>query len=127
MNNIKTGILGENIAFRYLCNAGYKIIARNLKIGFDELDIIGIDPRRDLVFFEVKSLFLKDKMFNSLKNFIPEDNFSGPKLKRITRACEKFAGSHSYLIDDGRGWRIDLVAISIVEGLRYTLHHYKNI
>ena len=117
------GILGENIAFRYLLSNGYKVILRNYREGFDEIDIIGIDPFDRLIFFEVKSRVIKNKNFIC---FSPEDNFSFSKIKRIVRACERFVAKHPFLIKDDFGWQIDLIAISLKGFYSYDLRHYKN-
>lgn len=117
------GVLAENIAIRYLISNFYKIIDRNHREGFDEIDIIGIDPYGKLIFFEVKSLFIKN---NNLNNLTPEDNFSSLKINRIVRVCEKFAAKHQYLIIDDLGWQIDLIAIALKGSLLYDLRHYKN-
>jgi putative endonuclease len=128
MNIKKIGNLGENIAIRYLIKNGDMVIGRNIKEGFDEIDIIGKQKDGDLVFYEVKTVVhLENLAGQSLGGFIPEDHLTWQKLKRITRACQKFAVRNEYLINEENGWRIDLIAITIKEGMRYDLHHYKNI
>lgn len=122
------GKLGENIAVRYLKSLNYKIIERNHKEGFDEIDIIGLDSFGILIFFEVKTSLSKNEY---LYGFMPEDNFSLSKLKRISRACMKFAAKHPDLIDDELGWQIDLITIQIKESLSgeyfsCNIRHYKN-
>ncbi len=117
------GALGENIAFRYLLSAGYKVIARNYREGFDEIDIIGIDSSNKLIFFEVKSRLIKNEHFIF---FTPEDNFSFSKSRRIIRICQKFVAKHPFFIKDDIGWQIDLIAISLKGSYFYDLKHYKN-
>lgn len=51
--NRTTGQLGENIAVTYLQNKGYRIIERNFKTNFGELDIIA-ENKGFLIFVEVK-------------------------------------------------------------------------
>jgi putative endonuclease len=53
MNTIIRGKLGEDIAAHYLRNKGYKIIERNFKTPFGEVDIIAEKGER-LAFVEVK-------------------------------------------------------------------------
>ena len=38
ISNIKIGLLGENIAFKYLIKNGYQILYRNKRLGFDEIE-----------------------------------------------------------------------------------------
>jgi putative endonuclease len=128
MNTKYTGDLGENIAVRYLIKNGYLIIKRNKKEGFDEIDIIGKSEGGGLIFFEVKTMACS--MGNTgkvLGGFMPEDHLTWQKLKRITRACQKFISRNQYLVSEEGGWQIDLIAILIKGGSRYDLHHYKNI
>ncbi len=55
MNNKDKGILGENIAAKYLENIGYKILERNWRYSkFGEIDIIALD-QNTIVFVEVKT------------------------------------------------------------------------
>lgn len=117
------GVLGENIAVRYLLCHKYRIIERNYREGFDEIDIIGVDFYGKLIFFEVKSLLIKNSHSNG---FSPEDNFSLLKAGRIVRACRKFVIKHPYLVEDDLGWQIDLIAISLKGLNSYDLRHYKN-
>jgi putative endonuclease len=50
----KHGELGEKLAEAHLENRGYRILARNYRTRFGELDLIAAD-RRTLVFCEVKT------------------------------------------------------------------------
>jgi putative endonuclease len=126
INNIKIGEIGENIATGYLIKKGWNMIARNHKNRRDEIDIIGMTEDKTLVFVEVKTLLI-DRLstFDALR---PEDNLSGAKLHKITRACEFFARQYPELIDQNRGWRIDLVAIDLSTNLKAKdIRHYENI
>ena len=49
-----TAKLGEEIAVNYLKNKGYKIIERNFRKGYGEIDIVSIH-QNILVFVEVKT------------------------------------------------------------------------
>ena len=50
----RTGEKGEELAARYLAKAGYRIIARNYRCPFGEIDIVAEEGGM-LVFVEVKS------------------------------------------------------------------------
>ncbi len=52
--NIKKGKKGEALAERFLKKKGYKILERNFRTRFGEVDIIALD-RGTLVFVEVKA------------------------------------------------------------------------
>jgi Holliday junction resolvase-like predicted endonuclease len=55
MDKKAVGSTGEDLACGYLEKNGYKIISRNYRMKFGELDIIAESPDKTLVFFEVKT------------------------------------------------------------------------
>jgi putative endonuclease len=124
MKNKETGDFGENIACNYLIRNKYRIINRNYRIGFDEVDIIAKSPHGTLVFIEVKTIIRK---LGVTDGFMPEDQMTNFKLKKITRVCEKFSIQNPSLINEEKGWRIDLIAITLRSAATGTLRHYKNI
>lgn len=114
LNNIKIGQIGEDLACQYLLNNKYKIIGRNYRETWGEIDIICKDRNGVLVFVEVKAL----KVFytavkQSNNSFTPEENLHPTKLKKVKRTAYLYANQHPELVSDKRGWRIDLVAIEI--------------
>jgi putative endonuclease len=124
MNNKEIGDFGENVACNYLIKNGYKILERNYRVGFDEIDIIAKNKDKTLLFIEVKTIMQKNI---NILGFMPEDQMTGFKLKKIARACQKFSVRHPQLIDDEKGWRIDLIAITLKTEKTGILHHYKNL
>lgn len=138
-NNIKIGQIGEDLACQYLLNNKYKIIDRNYREKWGEIDIICKDRNGVLVFVEVKAL----KMFHrdvkqTEGHFTPEENLHTAKLKKVKRTAYLYANLHPDLINENLGWRIDLVAIEIghpnsetipiIEALESCqIRHYKNI
>lgn len=118
--NIFTGKLGENLACNYLKSKGYKIILRNFKKPFGEIDIIA--QRKDglIAFVEVKTL--KENK-NGLQ---PEDEITSAKIKKIKRTAQHFVLKNSNLINEKLGWQIDLIAI-IINNNKYQIKHYENI
>ncbi len=125
-NKAKTiGEIGENSIFNYISNNGWKIKFRNLRIKFDEIDIVAIASDNTLVFCEVKARFVIDSPNAAIR---PEDNLTMAKLKKITRACQLFVGKYQELVDEEKGWRIDLFAVDIgINGVIRDIRHYENI
>ncbi len=129
MNTSKTGKTGEDLACGYLVDHGYRILKRNHREGHDEIDIIGRSGDGTLVFFEVKTL----KGGGGENDLSPEDNMSSAKLNKIERGCRSFAGKNRKLIDERRGWRIDLLAVVLGENNAESIErdsvirHYENI
>ena len=113
-NNITIGNIGEELACLYLLNNKFKIIERNARYPWGEIDIIAMSRGGTLVFVEVKAL----KMFyGSVKRseicFTPEENLHSAKLAKVKRTSSLYANSHPELVDDKKGWQIDLLAIEI--------------
>jgi hypothetical protein len=63
----------------------------------------------------------------------PEDHLGKAKLRRLARMGELFSAKHPELVDPRKGWRIDLLAISVPNSsLTYQdndviLRYYENI
>jgi putative endonuclease len=115
----EVGQIGEDIACEYLKKHRYKIIARNYREKFDEIDIIAKSFDGVLVFCEVKTVVLN-------VSIMPEDNMTKAKFKKISRICSVFAAKHHGLVNPRKGWRIDLIAIVLKEEAD-EIRHYENI
>ena len=130
MNKSEIGKLGENIACRYLVENGYKIIERNFRQKWGEIDIIAKSPDKTLVFLEVKTVSIVSRETietNNLNNQISaEDQLTKAKLKKLQRTASLYAGHWPELIDDNKGWRIDLLALTINDK-SYVIKQYENI
>lgn len=121
-DNISIGKLGEDLAYEYLVNKGYQILDRNYRKPWGEIDIIGQAKDGTLVFFEVKTL----KAPIGSEGLAPEDNLSAAKLKKLKRTCRAYADKYRELISDNKGWRIDLLALTIF-GKSCDIKHYEHI
>ncbi|MBI2032302.1 MAG: YraN family protein [Candidatus Levybacteria bacterium] len=95
-----TAIKGENIACDYLRKKGYKIIERNFRKGYGEIDIIAIQGRT-LVFVEVKTR--STNLYGT-----PFEQISYFKLKSLIKTAEFYKHTHKGLPDS---LRIDAVGI----------------
>lgn len=112
--------MGEDIAYGYLVNKKYKIIERNHRKKWGELDIIARAPDKTLVFIEVKTL--RPGPGQTLQ---PEDNLTGAKLEKLKRTASLYAGRNQNLVDDEKGWRLDLIAIALKPNCE--VKHYENL
>ena len=101
---INLGKSGENIAVRYLLKKGFKIISRNFRDKFGEVDIIARD-RETIVFVEVKTR-------NSVRYGLPEEAVTTAKQRQIIRVASNYLSRHQLL---DKPARFDVVAI-IVNG-----------
>jgi len=122
------GRLGEDIACEYLIDKGYKIIERNFRRPWGELDIIARAPDKTLVFVEVKT------MSQNEGGIQPEDQVTKAKLRKTQKAASLYAGHYPEKISGEKGWRIDLIAIAIKDTHDLTdykkdcdIRYYENI
>lgn len=126
MNRKDIGNIGEDIVSSYLIKKGWKILFRNYRRKCDEIDIIAITPDQTLVFCEVKTSLLRSEI--DAEAIVPEDNLTANKLRKISRTCEFFARQNPRFINEGKGWRIDLLAVDIGSNHEASdIRHYENI
>lgn len=119
------GRLGEDAAVRYLSQKKYRIIERNFRRPFGELDIVAVAPDKTLVFVEVKTL-RQAQSRPAEEQLSPEDQMTKAKLTKFKRAASLYAGAHQKLIKDKKGWRLDLIAL-VREPGGFRVRHYENI
>lgn len=110
---------GEEFAATFLKDKGYKILERNKCEKWGELDIVARAPDKTLVFVEVKTM-----KPGTLK---PEDQMSAAKKKKFRRVAKLYAGFHEELVDDRKGWRLDLIALEKQNDGQFLVRHYENI
>ena len=103
---------------RRLVERGWTVLARNVRLGRDELDIVAIDPGppETLVFVEVRSR--SGARFGS-----PEEGIDGRKILRSYRAAHALVRAGA--VPDGpvlpRGpWRVDVCTVAWAEGRHRT-------
>ena len=105
------GERGENVAARYLRNKGYKIIIRNFKVEFGEIDIIARDGKT-LVFVEVKTRAYDDPT--------PEEQVNLTKQQAITRVAKLYLSRYGTPQPPAR---FDIVAIVWPTGQSPIIRH----
>lgn len=119
------GNLGENIACDFLAKNKYRIIGRNFRKPWGEIDIICKAPDKTLVFVEVKTLRQISGQAPE-EQLSPEDQLTKSKLLKIQKTALLYAGHFPEKVSDEKGWRIDLIAITF-SGEEYSINHYQNI
>ncbi|MBN2197930.1 YraN family protein [Candidatus Wolfebacteria bacterium] len=122
------GQLGEDIACEYLVKNKYKIIKRNYRKKWGEIDIIAQKPDKTIVFVEVKAL-RQIQSKPSYGQLQPEDHLTKTKLKKLQKTACLYAGHNNNLIKDNKGWQIDLIAIDLDNSTDKIcdIRHYENI
>jgi len=116
-NSKKLGELGEKIAQKHLKEKGYKILARNFKKKWGEIDIVA-KKRKKIVFIEVKTIRKKE-------GFSPEDEIDQKKKKQLIKMAQIYL--QEFKIPFKTPWQIDIIAIEISPNLKKAkIRHYKN-
>lgn len=112
------GKKGEDLAADYLRKLDYKILDRNYRKKYEELDIVAIDKKeKSLVFIEVKTR--TSSRFGETK-----ESIGYWKLKRLISAAQLYKVSHKNLPEL---LRIDAIFVSMEDGVLRELEHIKNI
>ena len=107
INSRELGRLGEDYACQWLRQRNWRILARNWRSRFGELDIIALDPEAILVFVEVKTR--RTGRFGS-----PEEAVGPRKQTHLRRAAVQWLISHDR--DPSarhRGTRFDVISLSV--------------
>jgi len=112
-HNQRIGKWGEEEVAAYLAGHGYKILARNARTPYGEIDII--TKKGDItIFVEVKTL-------RSSQNFYPEQNVTARKQAHMLACAEHYAAEHA--IDH---WQIDVIAVEGKMGAAPKITHFDN-
>lgn len=85
MNTSNIGKIGENIFVKYLENKGYKIIERNYRKKWGEIDVIA-EKNKVLHFFEVKS----GEAFSCENDIRPEENITSHKKHQLRKIIQTY-------------------------------------
>jgi putative endonuclease len=109
--NRAKGIRGEDAAVACLKKEGYRIIERNYRCRYGEIDIIAMD-KQEVAFVEVKGR--ESDFFGS-----PEEAIGADKQKKISRTALHYLQERGL---SDRNARFDVVAIRFTpQGNRVTL------
>ena len=113
----KIGKFGEETAEKYLIKNGYKIIAKNVKTSYQEIDIIA-NIKEKIIIVEVKTAL-------SQKYGPPEENMSRKKIQNLKTALTLYIDKNGLNPDNAR---IDLITVTINK-LKKTanIKHYKDV
>lgn len=109
------GNLGERIACEYLVKKGYKILGRNWKTKWGEIDIIAQrkpklfgNSDKAIHFVEVKTIV------GSGKNFFPEEHVDFKKQRKLKQLAEIWLNKKNYRQDFP--YQIDIIGVLLDGG-----------
>ncbi len=112
------GQIGEEIAANYLQRKKYKILERNYRKPWGELDIVA-KKDNEVVFVEVKTITQSQEK----SRFLPEEEITPQKKKRLIRAAKMYLWEKKYPPD--QTWQIDVIGIEQIGKRKYRLRHTK--
>jgi putative endonuclease len=95
----KLGAWGESVAAHHLEAKGYRIVARNWRCTYGEVDLIA-QAGEELVFVEVKTR--RGREMGS-----PEEALTPAKQKKLMKLAQIYVAEQELDVD----WRIDLIAV----------------
>jgi putative endonuclease len=105
LNRIERGRDGEDLAWDHLRRAGYRLVARNVRSRFGEIDLV-VERGDTLVFVEVRSR--AGSRFGA-----PLESIDGRKRRQVARLAADFLARRR--LDDRRA-RFDVVAVEWQDG-----------
>ena len=118
--NRELGKRGEEIAKSYLEKKGYKIVSKNFRNRFGEIDLVATNKGK-IIFIEVK-LKIGDS-FGS-----PEEMINSKKLFQVQKTAWAFLKQNPEIAQKYQIYRIDAVCIVLGEGDRVLrISHYENM
>lgn len=111
------GRAGEDAAVRHLQDAGYRLMERNWRCRFGEVDVIA-ERAGVIVFVEVKSR-------SSLDYGHPFEAITPRKLARLRRLAAEWCAQHAE--PKARGIRVDALAVVGRRGESPRIEHLEGI
>jgi putative endonuclease len=102
------GQTGERLAAERLVQCGYRILERNFRCRYGEIDIVAEDGD-DLVFAEVKTR-------RGVAYGLPEEAVTARKQQKLIELALYYLDAHAC---SERSWRIDVVAVQLSSSGRF--------
>lgn len=111
------GSLGEKLVQVFLKKRGYKILDKNFRTKWGEIDIIA-EKKNGFVFIEVKTIRKKN-------GFSPEDEITPQKKRQLLKMTQIYLSSKK--ISPETPCQIDILAVEIPPDSREPeIRHYEN-
>ncbi len=105
----RVGQIGEDIALSHYIKKGYRLIARNFRKSYGEIDLI-MKKGGVVVFIEVKTLSVKDEKYlsHNVSAYLPEEAVHHFKQHKFKRIIEAYLATHEV----GK-WSIDIASVKV--------------
>lgn len=115
LKRLIVGKSGEQLAARFLCTKGYRILEKNYRTSRGEIDIIASNGKV-LVFTEVKTR--KGDFLES-----PLAAVTLKKQRQISMVAQEYLSSHNLFDTEAR---FDVIAIKLKDGMHPHIEHIEN-
>jgi Holliday junction resolvase-like predicted endonuclease len=118
---MRAGSVGERLVAEYLGGLGWTVLARNVRVGRSELDLVAIDPGPPAMLVVVEVRANRQSSFGS-----PEERIDQRKLGAVYRGALALRAAGQLPVTDARSgtaWlprlplRVDVVSVEIAPGL----------
>jgi len=115
-HNQQLGRKGENLAAAYLQRRGYRILARNIRTPYGEIDLIA-QKGEQYIFVEVKTR-------TNARFGLPEEAITPRKWQHMVEAAEYWLTENT---TSPPLWQIDVLAIFMPPKGKVEIRHYENV
>ena len=110
------GLQGEQVAARFLTEAGLTVLGRNWRCREGEIDIVALDGRT-LVICEVKTR-------SGVRFGTPLEAVTRPKARRLRRLAVAWVRAHGLVFDQ---IRIDVVGVMRAASGEFSVEHMRGV
>jgi len=104
--HLQTGQSGEDLAVKQFVKLGYKILGKNYRKKWGEIDIIA-EKSKVLHFIEVKTVSYE----TDFDNYLPEENVHKFKRKRLERTINTYFAENYVSCEPLPEFQIDVISI----------------
>jgi putative endonuclease len=112
------GLAAETAACQWLAERGYRILDRNWRRPWGELDIVACRNDNVVCFVEVKASSHQQAGFDP---FLRAD---GTKMHKVRRTAQTWLAQHRYSADTE--WQLDIISV-IMDAQNPQFEHFENI
>lgn len=113
-HNIKIGKWGEQVAAEYLEKRGYRILEKNTRTPYGEIDIVAA--------LEDLTVFVEVKTRTSRSFGLPEEGLTRRKLAHMLACANHYAAAHEL-----ETWQCDAIAVEGKPGEPPQIEHFENV